>query len=1396
MLKSAINLNRGQLIVENSIFEDFNDQHGSIINFKGDYFSIRNSKFLNSKANATGGAIIAKFFPLHKGIGDEVIPYYTSDSIIENCIFSNLSSASNGGAIHLDLDSGTERVRPTLIVSDSNFTDCSSKFGGAISIIGGILNISSSNFTNNEASFEGGAIYSSWTNLNIAESRFISNKASKNAGAIYFDKGNLLINGSTFTNNKSFKESNKTANAIYAHDVKATLSHPIFNNGGVGVYADFADNSVIDNVEKNNDTFLMDNHDYIVSVETHGIKLNLTGNEIVVDTLPSRFDTRDWGGATPGKIQGDNDDCWAFATVSSLENSLLKATGIAYNLSENYVQKLQLKYFKAGDLRNSLTGFAYNGLGYVLSWYGVLPVDGVYDDRGMISDTDLDVERIHVQDAMIIYTGQEDTVDKIKRAIIKYGAVTVQMYVNNTIGEIPTEGDDIALMDHGTHFISLIGWDDNYTDGEYEPDEDSPYSNFVWFTKDSLFGFSENGYSKFSGIDYYAIAPQRAAIAYIFENTNDYHVNYQTDLTGLAGFDGNYAMYSNEFTSKYSEVIGAVGTYFNDSGIEYSFEILINNKTVHTQKGISEFAGFRTIVLDKYVPVNAEDQFKVVFKSNNVPYQAWSRMHYMSGKSLASADGETWTDFAGLNKPVCLKAYTLKVDENSFAALTEDIKKSGEVFNITYDYLFNESTDPYILSNKIDNNITFNVIKVGNDKLVINGNNHVIDSAGKGAMISFSNSEGKIVINDVTFKNFNMSVLLSDAKITLNNVNFTDCIAPNDPIISISFTNTTLNNCNFHSNQARKLILSSFSNLVVNNSRIIGNDLVELAIEANRGQFSILNSLFDNFTCQNKTMIDFKGDRFELVNSSFSNSITSLSGGVILAKYFPLRDAGATLIPSAPILIKDYLFSNITSGSDGGVIHIDLDSASHNIKQTMNIVNSNFTGCSARFGGAISILGGNLNITCSNFINNAASFTGGAVYSSWTNVNITGSNFTNNQANRNAGALYFDKGKLNIIESIFTENEALGNSSNYANAIYAHDVQAYISDSAFDNGGVAVYMDFADNSKLVNVEKNNDVFLMDNHDYILSVETQATKLDFKNNEIIVDTLPSRFDACDWGWTTPGKIQGDNDDCWAFVTVAAIETALLKRTDVAYNLSQNYVQKMQLKYYPTGDIRISLTGFAYSGLGYALSWYGVLPMDNVYDDRGMIIDADADIERIHVQDALFIYTGMNDSIDLIKRAIMKYGAVVVQAYVEPPEEKIPTEGDDIAIMDHDTHFISLIGWQDRNDSSGRVWIAKDSIFGFAERNYTNFPKIDYYAIEPQRMAIAYIFENDIQYHVNYQTDLTALAGFDANYTLYSNEFTSKYDELIGAVGTYFNESGINYSFDVFVNGKKVHTNWRK
>ena len=685
----AISASRWQLIIHNSIFENFSFNNGAMIDFKGHRFEMVNSSFINAHSDLSGGVILAKYFPAEITIDGEK-QYIPSDPIlIENCKFENVSCDNDGGAIHIDLDSGAQHIQKTMNIVGSNFTNCSSKYGGAISVLGGALNIESSKFLDNYASFEGGAIYSSWTALNISNSNFRNNTAAKNAGALYFDKGNLTIKGSDFISNKAHEESSTTANAIYAHDVAADFSDSTFDNGGVGVYADFASDST--NVEKNDDIFLMDNHNYIVSVETPGIKLNLINNEIIVDSLPSKFDARDWGWVTPGKLQGDNDDCWAFATVASLETSLLKSTGVAYNLSQNYVQKLQLKYYEIGDLRNSLTGFSYSGLGYALSWYGVLVTDADYDDRGMIADTDMDVPRIHVQDAMFIYTGMDDTIDLLKRAIIKYGAVTVQYYVLGPEVEIPTEGEDIALMDHATHYISLIGWDETRPISDGDP-------NGLWITKDSLYGFSEAEYINFPNIDYYAIVPQSVGIAYIFENDIDYHVNYQTDLTGLTGFDENYTYYSNEFTSKYDEFIGAVGTYFNESGINYSFDVFVNNKKVHTQSGVSEFAGFRTIVLDKYVPIKAGDQFKVVFKSNAVPYQAWSRVHYLNGTSLTSNDGNSWTDFAPLNKTVCLKVYTVEEDKEvkptristridcknmtTYAVAKED-GRIGEYFKVT-----------------------------------------------------------------------------------------------------------------------------------------------------------------------------------------------------------------------------------------------------------------------------------------------------------------------------------------------------------------------------------------------------------------------------------------------------------------------------------------------------------------------------------------------------------------------------------------------------------------------------------------------------------------------------------------------------------------------------------------
>ena len=662
--ESTIYINRGYLTVENSVFENISSNIGSAINFKGWNLTVRNSRFHNLHAFKSGGAILAKFFPKKDYKNNSYLegaPY-----LIENCEFVNVSSNHDGGAIYWDMDSASKGIVQILNIINDSFTNCQSRFGGAIGVIGGCINISDSIFDNNSASFKGGAIYTSWADLNIADSTISNSTALRDAGAIYFDKGKILIKDSKLINNIVSDGSNKSANAIYALDSELDFSNSTFDNGGISVYANFAADSKLENIDKNDDIFLLNNTDYVVSVESKGIKINLTNNSIAVDKLPSKFDLRDFGWISPVRFQGDNDDCWAFATAASMESSLLRSTGVLYNLSENYIQKMQLKYYPQGDRRISLTGFSYSGLGNALSWYGALSSDNTYDDRGMIADTDLDIDRIHLQDAMIIFGGRNDTNDLIKQAILKYGPVVVQEIEGEPF-VINDTGGDISIMDHATHFVSFIGWDDDYMEEPIDGDSDEDAKPGVWLVKDSILGFFNLSYyhSNLLGTDYYAMVPQRAGICYIFENDIDYHVNYQTDLTSLTGFDENNSYYSNEFTSRYDEFIGAVGTCFNGSGIDYSFDIYLNSEKVYSQSGISEFAGFRTIVLDKYIPVKVNDTFKVVFKSNAVPYQAFSREHYLEGISFVSSDNSTWTDLSTVNKTVCLKVYTVGEDKEN-----------------------------------------------------------------------------------------------------------------------------------------------------------------------------------------------------------------------------------------------------------------------------------------------------------------------------------------------------------------------------------------------------------------------------------------------------------------------------------------------------------------------------------------------------------------------------------------------------------------------------------------------------------------------------------------------------------------------------------------------------------
>lgn len=679
-IEAPLTINRNDLLIENSTFEDISTKYGAV-NFKGDCLSVKNSTFGNVHSDLSGGAILGAYYPISINIGDENSSARPArDMVIDNCAFYNASSSHDGGAVYMDFSVDDQNKPGPMHISNCNFTDSASGFGGAFAAQSGLVDISNTNFINSKAKDLGGAIYTSWTNLTLTNCSLINNSAESNAGAIHFDYGKLTIGNSSLYDNKVKVKSTGNESIIYANDGAVNVHDSDFKNGGVGIYENFASsNSTIKNVNST-DRFLMNNTDYIVSVENRGKHLDLINNSSFSGELPSRFDGREMKWTSPIKYQGDSYSCWAFATAGALESSLLKSTGKLYNISENNINNLQLKYYSEGDLRNNHTGFAYSGLGHSLSWQGIVTSkDDSFDERGMISGVVQTGERIHLQDAMIIFGGRNDTNQLLKEAVINNGAASAQY----SIKEFDYNKTNFTVENIGgnVHFVTVIGWDDdfpaeNFSGSEGVVNGTIPRGNGAWLVKDSEnSNLSENeavymGLGSYVWISYYnpsflandlnAIVPQPAAVSYMFENTNDYHVNYQTDLTGLCGFDGNYTRYSNEFASKYSEQIGAVGTYFNESGIDYSFDVFVNGEKVHSQSGVSEFAGFKTIVLDKYVPIEKGDDFKVEFKSNALPYQAYSRQHYMPDMSLVSKDGKSWKDITLENKTVCLKVYTTR----------------------------------------------------------------------------------------------------------------------------------------------------------------------------------------------------------------------------------------------------------------------------------------------------------------------------------------------------------------------------------------------------------------------------------------------------------------------------------------------------------------------------------------------------------------------------------------------------------------------------------------------------------------------------------------------------------------------------------------------------------------
>ncbi|WP_296800937.1 C1 family peptidase [uncultured Methanobrevibacter sp.] len=732
--------------------------------------------------------------------------------------------------------------------------------------------------------------------------------------------------------------------------------------------------------------------------------------------------------------------------------------------------------------------------------------------------------------------------------------------------------------------------------------------------------------------------------------------------------------------------------------------------------------------------------------------------------------------------------------ESSFSNLTDEIENTGTSLDLNHDYTFNNETD-----NK-------NGIVIGKDNFVLNGNGRTIDGKNQSRIFN-------ITANNVTLSNLILTggnaekggAIYATGSLTLNNVTFTNNYAKIEGGAVGFYGNVilTCNNSDFIDNYAeagsaifvQKGVLNLYN---ADLSSKIFNMYSQVAVLANSIVY-IENATFSNSNSSYSPALYLRSSKTSIINSKFINLRGNITSGAI-----GVRMGG-------DLYVKNCEFINTSSSKNAGAIFADV--LYNDYGGVVTIIDTVFKDTSSGFGGAFLQLSGNLFLNNTKFINGHATYSGGSVYLSDVNAIINNCTFDSNGVEviegypTYGGAILLDMGAYNISESKFFNNNASAGA-----AIYAYDSTYTISNSIFENNTNPIYT-FFDKQSIIdetNIFINDNNISTNNTFFATIIAGEGMQLILSNNTINVTTLPTRYDLRDWGWTSSVKAQGWMGSCWTFGMTGVLESSLLKAAGITTDFSENNMQNTMLKYSIYGSPKIYEGGSNNYAVSYLLSWLGAFTQDaDTYDEMGKISPLITTNQDIHVQDLMFIHNNEIPNGTHLKEAILKYGSIDVCYYGQSRYDEVSlyynteTYAQYVDVFVTPNHDVSIVGWDDNFPKEkfltpppgDGAWIVKNSWgSGWGENGYLYVSYYDqsllpYMSGAINTAATAIIFENTVPYNKNYQYDIVWGGAFvpsgNGNIS-YMNIFEALDDDLIAAVGTYFNSSDVNYKVQIYVN----------
>lgn len=465
--------------------------------------------------------------------------------------------------------------------------------------------------------------------------------------------------------------------------------------------------------------------------------------------------------------------CWVFSTMGLLGYDLIN-----HNLADKNINlsPLQLAYFTYNFMQDPLggtindTAYYHNdnasqsyldtGGNYEYSirrlsqWIGAVNESDVpYSLAGSTITTPLDSKyaydynSVYLNNAYLINIKQNP--DDVKQMIMKHGGVGV-MYFHYYDG-MTSVVHPSAYYDNGkqtggggTHAVMIVGWDDNYSKGNFQTAE-KPTKNGAWLIRNS-WGF----YESYFWMSYETTS--LASTAYVFDctNTRPYDNNYQLD-GGLESYMNSsitsaYNVYTVQTKGNVeSESLKAVSVSFTKAAnVNYTLEVYTDlyvkynpsygdKKPVLTQSGTTTYAGVYTIPLEKEVELKPGTKYCVVVKTDKgaIDYEqakatetnpgaadskpVWDQTvsiaDYLSYYKTegSTAYSASWNNFR--IKAFTTNNYKQKKDiSNAVITKNDDFSPDNLSINVTYDKLsLKQDVDYTLTSTKDENGVTVTI---------------------------------------------------------------------------------------------------------------------------------------------------------------------------------------------------------------------------------------------------------------------------------------------------------------------------------------------------------------------------------------------------------------------------------------------------------------------------------------------------------------------------------------------------------------------------------------------------------------------------------------------------------------------------------------------------------------